>query len=116
MELLGADVTLQRRSTTADGPEGLRCCVVVVATDLKPRALLDVCFGIERKLGRDMRSVWGPHKIDLDLLVYEDFVVKSSKLTLPHPYAHSRHYVLGPLREIAPEIADWVVARSKAPQ
>lgn len=78
--------------------------------------LLDRCFAIEQALGRDARKVWGPRKIDIDLLVYEDFVVKSSRLTLPHPYAHSRPYVLRPLREIAPAIADWVVARSIAPQ
>ena len=104
------------RSGTASGPEGIRCSVVAIETNLKPRALLDACFAIEHTLGRDARSVWGPRKIDIDLLIYEDFVVKSSRLTLPHPYAHSRPYVIGPLREIAPEIADWVVARSKAPQ
>lgn len=104
------------RSQTIAGPERLLCAVAGIETDLKPRTLLDLCFAVERQLGREARNVWGPRKIDIDLLVYEDFVVRSSLLTLPHPYAHSRAHVLGPLRKIAPEVADWVVARRMALQ
>jgi 2-amino-4-hydroxy-6-hydroxymethyldihydropteridine diphosphokinase len=116
VDALATEVTLLSRSATATGPDGIRCCAVGIETGLKPRALLDLCFAIEHKLGRDARSVWGPRKIDIDLLVYEDFVIRSSRLTLPHPYAHHRPYVLEPLREIAPDVADWVVMRSEAPQ
>jgi 2-amino-4-hydroxy-6-hydroxymethyldihydropteridine diphosphokinase len=90
--------------------------VAAVRTGLKPRQLLDVCFEIERQLGRAGRDVWSPRRIDLDLIACDDFVIRSGRLTLPHPFAHSRPYVLGPLREIAPEAADWVVARSRDPR
>jgi 2-amino-4-hydroxy-6-hydroxymethyldihydropteridine diphosphokinase len=90
--------------------------VVAVETGLKPKALLEACHAVEIAMGRGDAEVWARLTIDMDLIVYEDHVVRSSRLTLPHPYAHSRAYVIEPLREIAPEVAEWVVERSKAPQ
>ena len=86
--------------------------VAAVETGLAPVALLDACLDIERQMGRERREVWGPRLIDIDVIAYERLVLRSGRLTLPHPHAHRRGFVLGPLREIAPEMADWLVANA----
>jgi len=90
--------------------------VLGVETSLKPAALLRACLGIENQMGRVRGEPWGPRLIDIDIIAYEDHVIRTPGLTLPHPYAHSRAFVLDPLREIAPAVADWVVRRSTSPQ
>jgi 2-amino-4-hydroxy-6-hydroxymethyldihydropteridine diphosphokinase len=89
--------------------------VVVVATGLSPAVLLDACLHVEQAMGRVRREIWGPRVIDIDIVAYEKLVLRSGRLTLPHPHAHRRQFVLGPLREIAPEMADWVVDQANAP-
>lgn len=85
--------------------------VVEVETDLAPHELLDACLGIEREMGRVRDVRWGPRLIDIDVVAYERLELDSEWLHLPHRYAHERDFVLDPLREIAPEIADWIVSR-----
>jgi 2-amino-4-hydroxy-6-hydroxymethyldihydropteridine diphosphokinase len=84
---------------------------VEVQTVLAPLALLDACLAIEAAMGRVRRERWGPRPIDIDLIAYEREAMASARLTLPHPLAHRRDFVLAPLREIAPEVADWLVER-----
>jgi 7,8-dihydro-6-hydroxymethylpterin-pyrophosphokinase len=55
-------------------------------------------------MGRKRTRRYGPRNIDLDLLLYDDLVVSSDKLTLPHPRMHERKFVLVPLVEIAPQV------------
>lgn len=86
-----------------------------VETELSPVDLLHACLDIERDMGRERHEVWGPRLIDIDIVAYERLEIDSAKLTLPHRFAHERDFVLVPLREIAPETADWLVSR-KAPQ
>lgn len=90
--------------------------VVGIETALKPMALLEACLAVETAMGRVRQEVWGPRLIDIDLIAYEDYEVKSARLTLPHPYAHQRDFVLGPLREIAPEVAERVVRMAERPR
>jgi 2-amino-4-hydroxy-6-hydroxymethyldihydropteridine diphosphokinase len=59
---------------------------------------------IESKLGRIRRERWGPRKIDLDLLLFDDFEIQSEKLTIPHPRMSFRRFVLEPAVEIAAEM------------
>jgi 2-amino-4-hydroxy-6-hydroxymethyldihydropteridine diphosphokinase len=82
--------------------------VVGVDTPLKARALLDACIAIEAAMGRDHADIWGPRLIDIDLLAYDDIEIRSSRLHVPHAFAHSRPYILEPLWEIAPEAAAFV--------
>ncbi len=89
---------------------------IAVETDLKPMQLLEICLGIEVEMGRIRREVWGPRLIDIDMIAFDDYVIHTARLTLPHPYAHSRDFVLEPLREIAPDIADWVVQVANRPR
>ncbi|MEQ9637427.1 MAG: 2-amino-4-hydroxy-6-hydroxymethyldihydropteridine diphosphokinase [Devosia marina] len=82
-----------------------------VETDLLPIDLLHACLDIERDMGRVRHEVWGPRLIDIDLIAYERVEMDTTKLILPHRFAHERDFVLDPLREISPETADWIVRR-----
>jgi 2-amino-4-hydroxy-6-hydroxymethyldihydropteridine diphosphokinase len=73
--------------------------------------LLDILLGIELEMGRVRMEVWGPRHIDIDIVAYDRIEIGSPRLTLPHPHAHERDFVLDPLREIAPEMVDWLLAR-----
>ena len=78
--------------------------VVAVDTELAPEALLDRCLAIEANHGRVRRERWGARTLDIDLLCHGDTVVRSGRLTLPHPRIADRAFVLVPLAEIAPEL------------
>lgn len=87
--------------------------VVEVETGLAPLDLLDACLGIEREMGRVRDIRWGPRRIDIDVVAYERLELDTERLHLPHRYAHERDFVLDPLREIAPEVAEWIVGRGR---
>jgi 7,8-dihydro-6-hydroxymethylpterin-pyrophosphokinase len=75
---------------------------VLIDTPLAPERLLDEVGKIERDLGRRRTEHWGPRPIDLDLLFYDDLVVASNRLQLPHPRMAWRRFVLAPSVEVAP--------------
>jgi 2-amino-4-hydroxy-6-hydroxymethyldihydropteridine diphosphokinase len=79
--------------------------VVVGSTMLAPRALLDTLLAIERECGRERPFKDAPRTLDLDLILYGDFVIDEPGLTVPHPRFRDRAFVLDPLSEIA---GDWV--------
>ncbi len=73
-----------------------------VATRRSPRRLWAACQAVEQALGR-VRSVrWGPRTMDIDLLLYEQRVVATRRLEIPHPRLTERAFVLIPLIEVAP--------------
>jgi 2-amino-4-hydroxy-6-hydroxymethyldihydropteridine diphosphokinase len=74
-----------------------------VETSLAPVALMAACLDVEQALGRERVVRWGPRVIDIDVLLYDDVVMESPTLTLPHPMMTQRRFVLEPLAEIAPE-------------
>ena len=74
---------------------------VAIKTSLDPERLLFEFFKIENNLGRKRREKWGPRIIDLDMLAYENYVINSTTLTLPHPEMTKRRFVLLPLSEFA---------------
>ncbi len=78
--------------------------VIEVDTDLKPSELLEECQLIESELGRQRGEKWGPREIDVDILLYGDRVVDSLSLQIPHRHMWDRDFVVGPLKEIAPEV------------
>jgi 2-amino-4-hydroxy-6-hydroxymethyldihydropteridine diphosphokinase len=78
--------------------------VAEIETELAPEALLEKLLAIEEKLGRVRREKWGPRVIDLDLLFYDDRVIDSPELKLPHPLIVQRTFVLQPLAELAPDL------------
>jgi 2-amino-4-hydroxy-6-hydroxymethyldihydropteridine diphosphokinase len=73
-------------------------------TDLGPHELLAFCLCVEQELGRVRETKWGPRAIDIDILTYDDLAINTPTLTLPHPYAAKRAFVLVPLAEIAPDM------------
>ncbi|MGC2594366.1 MAG: 2-amino-4-hydroxy-6-hydroxymethyldihydropteridine diphosphokinase, partial [Xanthobacteraceae bacterium] len=79
--------------------------VIAIATSLSPRDLLARALTIERAFGRDRERErrWGPRTLDLDLLAYDELVLHSPDLTLPHPRMFERAFVLVPLSEIVPD-------------
>ncbi len=79
--------------------------VAEVSTDLSPLELLDAILGIENAVGRERPYANAPRVLDCDLLLYDNVVMRSEKLTLPHPRMHLRSFVLLPLAEIAPTLS-----------
>ena len=74
-----------------------------VQTTLAPKAVMDALISIEKKHGRVRSSNgYADRTLDLDLLFYDDEVINSNDLIVPHPAFHKRNFVLGPLVEIAP--------------
>ncbi len=78
---------------------------IAVTTTLPPHGLLERMREIESRLGRNraVEQRWGPRTLDLDLLAYDDVVLDTPDLTLPHPRMFERAFVLVPLGEIAPD-------------
>lgn len=77
--------------------------VVAVETSLPPEFLLMRTLAVEDALGRVRDVRWGPRTIDIDVVLYDELVSDDPDLTLPHPRAHERAFVLAPWYEIAPE-------------
>jgi len=86
----------------ADQPRFINL-VIEAETDLGPEELLLLLKSIESSMGREKTSHWGPRVIDLDILFYDDRIIDSADLQIPHPHLQERDFVLIPLREIAPE-------------
>lgn len=78
-------------------------CAIEIATNLTPFELLETLEDIEKKTGRKKKGTMEDRVIDLDILFYGTKKILSEKLTIPHPKAHLRRFVLVPLFEIAPE-------------
>lgn len=78
----------------------------LLETELPPETLLQELLLIERDHGRDRSHAIakGPRTLDLDLLLYDDRVLQTPDLTLPHPEMHTRAFVLEPLAQIAPDM------------
>jgi 2-amino-4-hydroxy-6-hydroxymethyldihydropteridine diphosphokinase len=87
-------------------------CVAEAATDLMPLQLLKALRAVERSLGRHPGIAKGPRPIDIDILLYENVVVRSSLLTIPHQRLSDRRFVLIPLRELAPQLRHPVNKRT----
>lgn len=76
-----------------------------IETTLAPEALLDALLAIEHRFGRIRAERNGPRTLDLDILLYDDLVIDTPRLTLPHPRLHLRAFVLYPLADLAPDLA-----------
>ena len=94
-----------------DQPQFLNA-VGEVRTSLEPLALLHTLLEIEQEMGRVRLRHWGERNIDLDLLLYEDVVMDTPELKLPHPDMQNRDFVLLPLVEIAPELVHPTLGKS----
>jgi len=81
-------------------------CVIETSTNINPTILLIKLQEIENKLGRHRKERWGPRTLDLDILLYGNYIISSSSpdLKIPHPYMAERMFVLEPLAELVPDL------------
>ena len=86
--------------------------VLEFKTALSPEELLKVLKQVEKSLGRKETFKNGPREIDLDIIFYEDKIIKTEKLTIPHPCAHLRSFVLRPMMQIAPDFIHPKIKKS----
>lgn len=75
---------------------------ISIETGLKATELLDYTQKIELKLGRERTIHWGPRTLDIDIIHFEGVACDTERLTLPHPEAHKRRFVIEPLIEVWP--------------
>ena len=87
-------------------------CALVLETRKLPEELVRELLQIELRMGRRRTQKKGPRTIDIDILLFEDEVVNSGELTIPHPALHERRFVLEPLAEIAPEAVHPVLKKT----
>ncbi|OAQ42157.1 hypothetical protein A5893_03310 [Pedobacter psychrophilus] len=77
---------------------------VIINTNLEPLELLKKTQKIENLLGRRREEKWGARTMDIDILFYDDRIIHTKELTLPHPLIAERMFVLIPLNEISPNL------------
>jgi 2-amino-4-hydroxy-6-hydroxymethyldihydropteridine diphosphokinase len=96
---------------------------IIISTELEPLSLIEILKKIERELGRikaetdeeslsDSKKLWQNRTIDIDILFYDDAIVNTEELIIPHPYILDRKFVLLPLNEIAGEFIHPVMKKS----
>jgi len=77
--------------------------VIEVESDYSPHELLQKVLVIEKEMGRKPAPRWGPRVIDIDILFFNDAIIDSPRLIIPHPEIQNRRFVLAPMEEIAPD-------------
>jgi 2-amino-4-hydroxy-6-hydroxymethyldihydropteridine diphosphokinase len=77
----------------------------ILQVEMMPEQLLETLLNIENQFGRVRRERMGPRTLDLDLLLYDNLILQTPKLQVPHPRMQQRAFVLVPLAEVA---ADWI--------
>ena len=79
--------------------------VILVETEHSPEVVLDIILNIEEKLGRKRNKIgYESRTIDIDILFYDDLILSSEKLKIPHPMIALRRFTLVPMNEIAPDL------------
>jgi len=87
-------------------------CALALETELMPKQLLSRALAVEQAMGRRRRETKGPRTIDIDILLFENSVLDTPELTIPHTAMERRRFVLEPLAEIAPEVRHPVLKRT----
>lgn len=94
-----------------ENPEWFINGVVLLETSLLPEILMQKMLNIETAMGRKRTVKWGPRVIDLDLLFYDQIILNSPDLTIPHPFLEKRRFVLEPMTEVAPDYVHPVLQK-----
>ena len=95
-----------------EDPEWFVNGVVLLDTSLLPEILLQKMLEIETAMGRKRTVKWGPRVIDLDLLCYDQLILNSPDLIIPHPFLEKRRFVLEPMAEIAPDYVHPILQKT----
>ena len=78
-------------------------CVAVFLYRSKPEKLLTALKKTEKAIGRNKEKKWYPREIDIDILFFENLIINSDNLFIPHPFIHKRNFVLKPLTDLIPD-------------
>jgi 2-amino-4-hydroxy-6-hydroxymethyldihydropteridine diphosphokinase len=84
-------------------------CAVELKTTETPEHLMATILQIEKEMGRHRTQEKGPRLIDIDILLFDNEIIETENLTIPHPAMHQRRFVLEPLMEIAPDVVHPVL-------
>ncbi len=84
-----------------DQPDFYNQCLLIY-TPFTPKIVLQKLLQIEKQMGRVRIQKWGPRTIDIDILLFDDLILRDNDLQIPHPQMPDRSFVLAPLAEIAP--------------
>ena len=87
-------------------------CVAEIKTALLPINLLLYLKELETKMGRVKTAKWGARVIDLDILFFDNLIIDTTNLKIPHSLCHKRRFVLEPMGEIAPDLIHPVLNKS----
>lgn len=87
-------------------------CAVAIRTELMPELFLSKIQMIEQQMGRRRIQPKGPRNIDIDILLFDDSVIATPELQIPHPAMHERRFVLEPLAEIVPGVRHPVLEKT----
>jgi 2-amino-4-hydroxy-6-hydroxymethyldihydropteridine diphosphokinase len=94
----------------SDQPEYLNQ-VVEIKTNFSAEKLLNILLQTENQMGRKRNEKWSPRIIDLDILYFNDEIISTEVITVPHQHMHERRFVLEPLTEILPEMIHPVLKK-----
>lgn len=94
----------QSKAVGPPQPDYINGCVIL-QVEMTPQLLLETLLKIENQFGRVRKERWEPRTLDLDLLLYDDLILDTPNLQVPHPRMRERAFVLLPLAEVAP---DWI--------
>lgn len=87
--------------------------VICCETNFEPKALLKEIHKIETLFGRDRKNDgYNAREMDIDILYFDDIIIKSNSLVIPHPLIHERLFVLKPLADIAPDVIHPVLQKN----
>ena len=86
-----------------EGQENYLNQIVKIETEFTPKETLQYALDIEEELGRVRVEKWGERLIDIDIIFFNNEIIETSDLCIPHKHMHERNFVLEPLNEIAPE-------------
>jgi 2-amino-4-hydroxy-6-hydroxymethyldihydropteridine diphosphokinase len=78
-------------------------CAICGYTDKSPEHHIEICKSIEYTIGRQSRPKWHEREIDIDIVLFEDCILDSEDIAIPHPRMHLRAFVLQPLSDISPD-------------
>ena len=94
-------------------PDYINGCALL-QVNISPQQLLETLLSIETSFGRVRSQRWAARSLDLDLLLYDDLIIDTPTLTIPHPRMRERAFVLVPLAEIAPQWVEPISGRAIA--
>jgi|ERR1700733_11235055 2-amino-4-hydroxy-6-hydroxymethyldihydropteridine diphosphokinase len=87
-------------------------CALAIETAEAPQELMAEILRIEEQMGRRRVQNKGPRSIDIDILLFNNEIIDSKELTIPHPAMQQRRFVLEPLAEIAPDVVHPVLRKT----